>query len=975
VADLNVAVAIIGEDKLSGPARAAARSLQEVESSAKSADSAVAGFGRTAAGIAAGGARLAGMVGVFQAIQSAFSAAGEAMVGFNARLEQTQVGFATLLKSGEDAEVFLFDLQQLAATTPFEFEDVAVGARNLLAMGFAAKDVKPTLIDLGNVAAGLGQSSEGFAAMARVLGQMQATGRVLAGDLLQLSQAGFPVARVFEVMAQQTGKTTAELRKMQEQGQLSTDVFMRAFQTIARTDFAGAMEAQSKTFSGAMSTIRDSLTQVAAFAFRPLFERLSELAQRIAAFVSSDQFMSWAANVAAAVDVALDAIGTLADGFVSGLSAVLDTVLDLGRLIYEALSWINPFASHSPSLVDQVADGVAEINSSFRDLAQSKAPIDTTAMSLDQLKDALADAKDEARDYADAVKDAERAIQDLARSQLEGEGAFSDRSFQFDQAIARMQLQINRARLSNAPKGSIDALEKSLARLRLQADNVRLEERLKFDPLHRAIDKLANPRTEKSFGDVVRGIKEQQQALTTLRPAAEAAAAREKQLADAVKDAADAAKAAKAAGVGGLAAGPRGDPLAGFKESIADAKAKWDAFKADFDKARADWANLGPIRRAFDEAFGAGAFDQYRANLAQFATDVRTALASIKDVFTADGLAGVLGAAGDAVTKWMIAQWQAVDWKAVWKSVTEHATTLAENLGSVAESLQIFLTHSAGDVDWERVWGDSETGKRAAEALVTHFGAAPRAEAARGLGAWLGGVTDDAVGLLEQALGSTGDPIVQRLGNALLKLFRGAHELAGGPIQVVARRFITDNVDDFVGGYVRALTSGPNITRIANGFVDLIRRALADALESARALVENTIENLQGKISDATGLPAPRTRAPPQYIPPSARGPQTGFQHGGYFRVGGQGGPDSQMVAFRATPGEVVAVGNPQRGGGYGPVNIAINLGGVTVSGSGDEQRLAARIRDELEDFFTDGLRSARGAGVRFPLGVRAGAV
>ena len=33
-----------------------------------------------------------------------------------------------------------------------------------------------------------------------------------------------------------------------------------------------------------------------------------------------------------------------------------------------------------------------------------------------------------------------------------------------------------------------------------------------------------------------------------------------------------------------------------------------------------------------------------------------------------------------------------------------------------------------------------------------------------------------------------------------------------------------------------------------------------------------------------------------------------GFQHGGSFKVGGSGGPDSQMVAFRASPGEQVTV-------------------------------------------------------------------
>lgn len=38
-----------------------------------------------------------------------------------------------------------------------------------------------------------------------------------------------------------------------------------------------------------------------------------------------------------------------------------------------------------------------------------------------------------------------------------------------------------------------------------------------------------------------------------------------------------------------------------------------------------------------------------------------------------------------------------------------------------------------------------------------------------------------------------------------------------------------------------------------------------------------------------------------------------GFQTGGSFVVGGTGGPDSQMVAFRATPGEKVSVARPEQ--------------------------------------------------------------
>lgn len=54
-----------------------------------------------------------------------------------------------------------------------------------------------------------------------------------------------------------------------------------------------------------------------------------------------------------------------------------------------------------------------------------------------------------------------------------------------------------------------------------------------------------------------------------------------------------------------------------------------------------------------------------------------------------------------------------------------------------------------------------------------------------------------------------------------------------------------------------------------------------------------------------------------------------GFQHGGRFTVGGSGGPDSQLVAFRATPGEPVAVGDRfvgRNNGGGSTINQNFNF-------------------------------------------------
>lgn len=73
-----------------------------------------------------------------------------------------------------------------------------------------------------------------------------------------------------------------------------------------------------------------------------------------------------------------------------------------------------------------------------------------------------------------------------------------------------------------------------------------------------------------------------------------------------------------------------------------------------------------------------------------------------------------------------------------------------------------------------------------------------------------------------------------------------------------------------------------------------------------------------------------------------------GFQNGGSFQVGGSGGADSQLVAFRATPGEMVDIKTPgqrQQGGGdpvvvqQAPpvVNVQITPRDITQALSGSE--------------------------------------
>lgn len=86
------------------------------------------------------------------------------------------------------------------------------------------------------------------------------------------------------------------------------------------------------------------------------------------------------------------------------------------------------------------------------------------------------------------------------------------------------------------------------------------------------------------------------------------------------------------------------------------------------------------------------------------------------------------------------------------------------------------------------------------------------------------------------------------------------------------------------------------------------------------------------------------------------------FQHGGEFSVGGAGGTDSQLVAFRASPGERVSVtpsGADQENGGAPSITINNNIDarGATADAMAMMPEILRRNNAQLETKIIEGLR------------------
>lgn len=264
---------------------------------------------------------------------AAFVAAGITSVKMAADMEQQQIAFKTMLRSGDAAKNMLEDLEQFSMKTPFEFSELVSAARRLMALGYEANQVIPILTTVGNAAAGLGTGSVGIDRMTLAFGQMKAKGKVAAQEMNQLAEAGVPA---WEMLAKSIGKSIPEAMKEAENKIIPASVALPAIFKSMNERFNGLMVEQSGTISGMAAnmveaiyiSMRASGERIAkALNLKPAMKSLLETMNKFAADVKASG-ISEAINNAVGEPVRVGVIllagaitGTLVPALISAASS------------------------------------------------------------------------------------------------------------------------------------------------------------------------------------------------------------------------------------------------------------------------------------------------------------------------------------------------------------------------------------------------------------------------------------------------------------------------------------------------------------------------------------------------------------------------------------------------------------------------------------------------------------------------------
>ena len=172
--------------------------------------------------------------------------------------QNLEISFETMLRSRQKSNDLMLQMIETAAKTPFGLQEVASGAKQLLAYGSAVENVNEELIMLGNIASGL---SIPLNDLIYLYGTTQTQGRLFTIDMRQFMGRGIPMAKE---LAKELGKTEEEISSMVTAGQIGFDKVQKALKTMTSEGgmFFNLMEKKSKSIPGLYSNLEDAVSKM-----------------------------------------------------------------------------------------------------------------------------------------------------------------------------------------------------------------------------------------------------------------------------------------------------------------------------------------------------------------------------------------------------------------------------------------------------------------------------------------------------------------------------------------------------------------------------------------------------------------------------------------------------------------------------------------------------------------------------------------
>lgn len=336
------------------------------------ASSAVPGLSRLTSGLGAVGIAAVGI----GAAAVAVGAVGAKAIDAASKVEIWKANLLTITGSSQKAEESYAALVNFASKTPFDLGQSVEGFTKLRTLGLEATE--EALTSFGNTAA----------AMGKPLSQMiEAVADASTGEFERLKEFGIKSKTQGDQVAFTFQGVTTKVAN-------NSKAIQGYLEGIGNTKFAGAMERQMNTITGALSNVEDSIFQAfAAMGDGTLGDTIKSILKDVAAAITTltpsfDLMGTIIGNLVAGFVEFQGALGNIFGQFTTGQDSVnsLNQVLDVTgaavKLVFDVLTLL---ANGIAIVVKAVADFIGA-------LSPASAAMDSTGKSAGSLRDQFADA-------------------------------------------------------------------------------------------------------------------------------------------------------------------------------------------------------------------------------------------------------------------------------------------------------------------------------------------------------------------------------------------------------------------------------------------------------------------------------------------------------------------------------------------------------------------------------------------------------
>jgi tape measure domain-containing protein len=171
---------------------------------------------------------------------------------FNQELEKTHVSLSYFLEDAKNINSFVFAMENLAATTPYQFSELSSASKMFFRYGFSEKQILPMVSLIADMGAATGATTDQINHLAMAFGQVLAKGRLVSEEAKRQIGQILPINKI---LMEELGITAEQLGDVY----VSAKDGLTAIFNWVRKNYEGAAAKMEQTTQGLISSIKDYL--------------------------------------------------------------------------------------------------------------------------------------------------------------------------------------------------------------------------------------------------------------------------------------------------------------------------------------------------------------------------------------------------------------------------------------------------------------------------------------------------------------------------------------------------------------------------------------------------------------------------------------------------------------------------------------------------------------------------------------------